>query len=237
MPDRLDEIPARALAAYAHPDDPEAACGGTLARWAAAGCEVMVVVAASGDKGTADPSADPRKVARRRAKEVAAAAAVLGVTRVEVLDHDDGDLATAVTLREELVGAVRGWRPDVVVCPDPTAVFFGDAYVNHADHRAVGWAVLDAVAPAAALPHYFPSRGEAHHVGTLLLSGTLEPDVWVEVGDTIDRKVEALFCHGTQLAPDAADWLPDFVRARAEEEGRRGGTGPAESFRRIRLAR
>ena len=53
-------------------------------------------------------------------------------------------------------GCIRSVRPDVVCCPDPTAVFFGDAYVNHRDHRVTGWATLDAVAPAAGNPHYFP---------------------------------------------------------------------------------
>lgn len=233
----LEDVPERVLAIYAHPDDPEVACGGSLARWAAAGSAVMVVVAATGDKGSADPATDPRELAARRAGEVAAAASVLGIARAEVLDHDDGSLRHANGLVEELVAAIRSWRPEVVVCPDPTAVFFGDGYVNHADHRAVGWAALDAVAPAASLPLYFPHRGPAHQVATVLLSGTFEPDVWVDVSETLDRKVEALFCHTSQLGPDARDWLPEFVRARAEEEGRRGGVPCAEAFRRIRLTR
>jgi LmbE family N-acetylglucosaminyl deacetylase len=97
--------------------------------------------------------------------------------------------------------------------------------------------VLDAVAPAAASPLYHPERGPAHQVATVLLSGTLEPDVWVDIADGLDAKVRALFCHATQLAPDADEWLADFVRHRAEEEGKRGGVPLAEAFRRLRLAR
>ena len=78
------------------------------------------------------------------------------------------------------------------MCPDPTAVFFGDAYVNHADHRAVGWATLDAVAPAAALPLYFPDLGPPHQVATVLLTGTLEPDAWVDVGDAVVQRSRSL---------------------------------------------
>jgi LmbE family N-acetylglucosaminyl deacetylase len=74
-------------------------------------------------------------------------------------------------------------------------------------------------------------------VATLLLSGSLEPDAWVDVAAGLDAKVRALFCHASQLAPDADVWLADFVRARAEEEGRRAGVGLAEGFRRITLAR
>ncbi len=132
---------------------------------------------------------------------------------------------------------MRRLRPDTMVCPDPTAVFFGDGYVNHVDHRAVGWAALDAVAPAAASPLYHPGGGGAHQVATVLLSGTLEPDVWVDIEACLDAKVAALFCHRSQLADDADEWLGDFVRARAEDEGRRMGMEAAEAFRRIRLAR
>ena len=51
--------PRRALAVYAHPDDPEVSAGGTLARWAAEGAEVWVLVTTRGDKGTSDPTVDP----------------------------------------------------------------------------------------------------------------------------------------------------------------------------------
>ena len=235
MADVYDEVPARALAVYAHPDDPEVSCGGTLARWAAAGCEVTVVVACAGEKGSSDPSTDPAELAQRRAGEVAAAAAALGVSSVERWGRPDGELGSWPELRASLVEVVRSVRPEVVVGPDPTAVFFGDGYVNHADHRTLGWALLDAVAPAASLPLYFPDRGAPHQVATVLLSGSLEADVWVDISSALDAKVAALFCHRSQLAVDADDWLADFVRHRAEEEGRRAGLSAAEGFRRLRL--
>lgn len=233
----LPDAPPVALAVYAHPDDPEVSCGGSLARWAAAGTEVHVVVATTGDKGSTDPATVPAELAARRAGEVHEAGAVLGLAGVHLLGHPDGTLDTATDLRRELVALVRRLRPEVVVCPDPTAAFFGDAYVNHVDHRAVGWAALDAVAPAAASPLYYPEEGEAHEVATVLLSGTLEPDVWVDVSDDVETKVAALFCHRSQLAPDADEWLADFVRHRTEAEGRRAGVAHAEGFRRIRLRR
>jgi len=232
---RFDDVPSCALAVYAHPDDHEVTCGGTLARWAAAGCEVHVLVAARGDKGSADPATDGDALAARRAEEAAAAGTALGVASVTILDHDDGALdADVPALRSEVVAALRRLRPDTVVCPDPTAVFFGDGYVSHVDHRAVGWATVDAVEPAAK-PLYHPEHGAPHQVRTVLLSPTLEPDVWVDVSDAIDAKVAAVLAHRTQLADDADDWLPDFVRHRAEEEGRRAGLPFAEAFRRLRL--
>ena len=98
---------------------------------------------------------------------------------------------------------MRELRPEVVLCPDPTAVFFGDGYFNHRDHRVTGWATLDAVAPAAGNPHYFPEHSReglaVHHVRAVYLSGTLEPNCWIDIGDTLERKIDALFCHASQL--------------------------------------
>ncbi|MEN3271301.1 MAG: hypothetical protein V7636_62 [Actinomycetota bacterium] len=233
----LDEVPDRALAVYAHPDDPEVSCGGTLASWAAGGSEVHVVIGAKGEKGSSDPDADIEALAARRADEVTAAADALGLAGVHLLGHPDGELDAVPDLRGEIVGLIRSLRPSTVVCPDPTAVLFGDGYVSHVDHRTIGWATLDAVAPAAGSPHYFPGRGPAHQVATLLLSGTLEPDVWVDIERVLDKKVAALFAHASQLADDASEWLGDFVRQRAADEGRRAGVGSAEAFRRIRFVR
>jgi LmbE family N-acetylglucosaminyl deacetylase len=233
----IDDVPTSVLAVYAHPDDHEVSCGGALAGWAAAGAEVHVAIACQGEKGSMDPKTDPVALAARRADEVAAAAKALGLAGVELLGHPDGDLDATPTLKAEIVGLVRRLRPDTVVAPDPTAVFFGDGYVSHADHRAIGWATLDAVAPAASSPLYYPDRGAAHQVRTVLLSGTLEPDTWIDIASSIDAKVAALFAHRSQLADDADEWLADFVRRRAEEEGRKAGVSYAESFRRLQLAR
>jgi LmbE family N-acetylglucosaminyl deacetylase len=147
----------------------------------------------------------------------------------------DGELGDDPALRGRLVELVRSVRPEVVVGPDPTAVFFGATYVNHRDHRAVGWAVLDAVAPAAANPHYFPTHGPPHAVGELWLSGTLQPDTWVDISMAIDRKAEAVGCHVSQTG-EPGEWLRTVVAERAEEAGRQAGVRHAESFRRLRLA-
>ena len=134
----------------------------------------------------------------------------------------------------ELVAWIRRLRPVVVLGHDPTAVFFGEEYFNHRDHRVTGFAVLDALSPAAALPHYFPEAGPAHQVETALLSGTLEPNVWVDVTATIDDKAKAVSCHRSQFTDDV-EWARRAVRQRAGEDGRRAGVAFAEGFRRLRL--
>lgn len=229
-----DAVPARALAVYAHPDDPDVSVGGTLAAWSDAGCEVHVCICAEGDKGSSDPATVPADLVSQRRAEVAAAGAVLGVQRHHWLGYPDGEVADDAELRGSLVALVREVRPDAVVGADPTAVYFGQHYVNHRDHRRVGWATVDAVAPAAGNPHYFPGRGDAHRVARLYLSGTLEPDVWVDVSATIERKALAVACHASQVG-EPGEWLRLVVRERAEQAGRQAGVAHAEAFRRILL--
>jgi LmbE family N-acetylglucosaminyl deacetylase len=230
----MDDIPEVVLAVYAHPDDADVACGGTLARWAKAGAAVHLIVCTDGGKGTFDPEVTPADLAARRAAELEASSALIGLQSVTNLGYPDGGLADSDELRGTLVEWVRRLRPDVVCGHDPTALFFGQEYFNHRDHRLAGTTLLDAVSPAAALPHYFPEAGPPHQVATVLLSGTLEPDVWVDVTETIDLKAAAVECHRTQFA-EPGGWAGEAVRRRAEQEGRRAGAGYAEGFRRLTL--
>ncbi len=234
MAELVDTIPARVLGVYAHPDDPEISCGGTLARWTKGGSEVHVLICTRGEKGSPDPKQDPDKLAAVRREEMAAAGEVLGLAGHRSLDNGDGELENTAELRGHIVEVIRAVKPDVVVCPDPTAVFFGNSYYNHHDHRATGWATLDAVAPAAGNPHYFPGAGPTHHVAAVYLSGTMEPDAWVDISDTLDVKVEALFRHTSQLT-ETGEFFRAFLRERAEEAGRAAGVRYAEGFRRLIL--
>jgi LmbE family N-acetylglucosaminyl deacetylase len=230
------ETPTSALAVYAHPDDPEISAGGTLARWADAGAQVWVLITTRGDKGSPDPDADTEALSRLRVEETAKAGALLGFADHFHLDYGDGELPDDLDLRAAIVRYVRDLRPDVVLCPDPTAVFFGDAYFNHRDHRVTGWATLDAVAPAAGNPHYFRDQIVAglptHTVRAVYLSGTLEPNCWVDISDALERKIDALFCHASQLT-ETGEWFREFLRDRAEEAGRTAGVRYAEAFRRL----
>ena len=231
----IDEAPRVVLAVYAHPDDADVACGGTLARWAKAGSDVHLVVCTDGGKGTFVETVNPAALAARRALELEASSALIGLTSVENLGYGDGELTDSDDFRASLVERVRALRPAVVCGHDPTAVFFGQDYFNHRDHRIAGAALLDAVAPAAALPHYFPGAGPAHQVSLALMTGTLEPDDWVDVTDTIEAKAAAVECHRSQFAGQSEGWAGEAVRRRAVEEGRRAGVGYAEGFRLLHL--
>ncbi len=228
--EKLTVTPKRVMAIYAHPDDVDVACGATLAKWVRDGTEVYLVVCTRGEKGTMDPSRSDDDVASLREEETSTASSLVGVKETFLLGLRDGELANDDRLRGDLVGFVRKIRPEVVLAPDPTAVFFSDHYFNHRDHRELGWAVLDAVFPAAGLPKYFPERGASHVISAALLSGTLEPDVFVDVGGTIDIKVEAVLAHRSQLGNDL-DAARAAIRGMAGETGKRCGVSYAEAFR------
>jgi LmbE family N-acetylglucosaminyl deacetylase len=95
------------------------------------------------------------------------------------------------------------------------------------------------VAPASGNPHYFPELAaeglDTHQARSLYLSGTFEPNVWIDISTTLERKIEALFCHASQLV-ETGDWFRDFLRESAIDAGRLAGVQFAEAFRRIALA-
>ena len=159
----MDDIPAVALAVYAHPDDADVAVGGTLARWAKEGASVHLVVCTDGGKGTFDPKVKSKELAAVRSGELQESSALIGLASVTNLGYPDGELYDSDAFRQALVESVRRLRPEVVCGHDPTAMFFGQEYFNHRDHRIAGAAMLDAVAPAAALPW---SLGPAAHAAS-----------------------------------------------------------------------
>ncbi len=205
-----------------------------MAGWVDAGSEVHLVVVNRGEKGSTVAGADTDALAVARAVEVGEAAAILGLASFELLGYPDGESENDLGLRGRLVEVVRRVRPDTVVCPDPTSLYFGAGYVNHRDHRTCGFAVLDAVVPAAASPLYFPDLGPPHQVERLFLSGTLQPDTAVDISAVLERKSRALACHRSQIG-EAREWVAELVAQRAEDAGRELGLRHAEVFRVLRL--
>jgi len=239
MPDDALPTPARVLVVAAHPDDIEFGAAGTVARWVAEGSDVGYLVATRGDKGSDEPDADVVELVARREREQRAAAAELGVTRVDFLDEPDGMVQPSLELRERITRAIRASRPEVVMSHDPTVLFVNNEWVNHPDHRAVGQVVVDAVFPTARDPLNFPDHRAAGlqpwKVAELFLWSTNEANQLVDIGGTLDRKIAALAHHESQFR--SFDEIARWVRRRSEELGERAGYRAAEGFRRVTLAR
>ena len=233
-------VPERALAVGAHPDDIEFGAGATLARWAAAGCEVSLVICTDGSKGTWDPDADLAQLVATRQEEARAAAAALGATGdVVFLGVTDGELEDDRATRSELARWIRRLRPGVLLGHDPWK-----RYRLHPDHRAGGFLVCDALV-AARDPHFFPEHGIAHHrPDALLLFEADEPDHAEAADDAgLAAKIAALESHRSQyestmfITDDAEAGAAEQERFRAEvrdqlvEAGTWAGVALAERFR------
>jgi LmbE family N-acetylglucosaminyl deacetylase len=229
-----EEKRRRAMVIIAHPDDADFAYGGTVAKLCADGCEVVYVVVTSGDKGTSDPDMDGPRLAAIRESEQRAAARVLGVRECVFLRHPDGFVESGEPLRGELVRLIRIHQPDTVLTWDAYRRGF-----NHADHRAVGIAAYDAVFPAARDRLYHPEDAEGglapHKVRELLLAGSEQPDYYMDVSESFDTKLEAIYCHTSQIQPMGKDEFRSRRLEQAREAGQRSGTPFAESFRRVLL--
>jgi LmbE family N-acetylglucosaminyl deacetylase len=225
--------PGRFMVVAAHPDDADFGPAGTAARWIDAGSEGWLVCCTSGDAGSDDPDTDPLELAALRETEQRAAAAIVGYSGVSFLHQPDGALANDLALREQLVREIRTFRPDAVLCTDPEVIFYRGGGVNHADHRVAGLAAVDAVYPAARNPMAFPALARAglaaHIVRRLYLFWPDAPNAWIDVSSTLDRKIDALRAHTSQIRHP--EQLAERIRSWASEEGAIIGTAAAETYR------
>ncbi|HET7473717.1 MAG TPA: PIG-L deacetylase family protein [Candidatus Limnocylindrales bacterium] len=228
-----DWRPDRFMLIAGHPDDADFGPAGTAARWIDAGSVGWLVCCTSGDQGGEDPELDPLELAAVREREQRDAAAIVGYEGVSFLHMPDGALANDLVLREHLVREIRTFRPDAVLATDPTVVFYQFGGVNHTDHREAGLAAVDAVYPAARNPMAFPSLARsglaAHRVRRLYLFWPNEPNVRVDISSTIDRKIDALRAHVSQIKEP--DKLDERIRAWAKEEGEPIGAEAGEALR------
>ena len=148
----------RALAVVAHPDDLEYGAAAAVARWTSQGKDVAYLLATRGEAGIQGMA--PDAVGPLREDEELRSAAVVGVHEVRFLDHPDGLVEYGLPLRRDLAAVLRELRPDVVITMNFDLTWGETGMVNHADHRAVGLAVLDAVRDAAN-PWVFTDAGDA----------------------------------------------------------------------------
>ena len=213
----LSAPPATVLVVVAHPDDIDFGMSGTVAALVAAGSSVHYAIATAGEAGLPEEADRIELAATRKAEQVAAAAAV-GVDDVRFLGLPDGHLVPGLELRREITRVIRQVRPDLLLQQSPERRW-DRIYASHPDHLAVAEATIAAVYPDARNPHAHPEllgEGlEPHAVPEVWVGGLSRPDVFVDITDVFDRKVEALSAHTSQVA-----WIEDvdaFLREWATE--------------------
>lgn len=231
--------PSSALAIGAHPDDVEFGCGGTLAKWAAAGCTVHHLICTDGSKGTWDPGEDIDALRVTRKEEQRAAAKALGAEGEQVfLGWVDGELESGLAERGEVARVIRRLRPQVVLGHDPWK-----RYRLHPDHRHAGHLAVEGVVGARD-PFFFPDHGLAsHRPETILLWEADVVDHVEDITSSFDAKLAALLEHRSQFVTthditdlDDPTHLARFHRRLADVHatiGRTVGVASGEAFKRL----
>ena len=250
--------PPSLLAVFAHPDDESLASGGLLAWCAALGARVSLLCLTHGEHGHADgvPAADARPLRQVRADELRAAARVLGIGRVRLLDHEDGMLPWTPPdrLDADIRGEIRRTQPDVVVTFDADGLYWHPDHVAVHERTTAVVVTLPGRAPAlfyAAVPPG-AMRAVVDHaarVGTARglprpfarsILGVADPDAFgagapppthvVRARGHAAQKLQALHCHRSQFRDCALRFVDaaDAPRLLGTEHYRRAEVGARE---------
>ena len=223
------DIPARVLVITPHPDDAEFGASGTVAKWAKGGAEVTYVLCTDGGKGTSDRSVTTQKIIEVRDQEQRDACNALGVKNLVTLSYPDGRIEYTDKFLKDIIRQIRRFKPDVVMAPD----FFRKSNW-HRDHRVTGQVVADACYPFARDHLHFPElveqeKLEPHKTRTLMMWGAEEPDCFIDITETMDRKIAALKAHASQVGNN----FEDRVKETARGHGMHTYSQYAEAFRRL----
>ncbi len=229
------------LCVAAHPDDLDFGCAGTTASLTAQGHNVVYCLVTDGQAGGSDNTITRDQMAAIRRDEQTAAAKVVGVTELHWLSFPDGAVEVTIELRKAISRVIRMVKPDRVVTQSPERNF-GRIYSSHPDHIATGEATLCAVYPDArnefAHTSLLAEEGlEPHSVPEVWIVGGPKPDIFIDITDSMEKKIEALMCHESQIADPPGmserirEWGAETAKSGDLPEGRQ-----AEAFRRLETA-
>lgn len=233
MADRIQRV----MVVTAHPDDSEFGTGGTVAKLTREGKTVTYCILTNGNKGSGDRSMTPERLVKIREEEQRNAARVLGVDTVDFLGFPDCELENTRESRMAVTGAIRRHRPDLIICQNPLRS--KNLFAAHRDHREAAGIVLDCVYPLArdhmAFPELMAQGLEPHKVKEVHMMWWENPDLVVDISDTIDLKIKALQCHVSQIQDMAG--METRVRERNAHLGKATGIAYAETFDRVVIER
>ena len=227
-PEVLDplRVPGVVLCVQPHPDDCEFGAGGTIALLGKSGRDIYYVTVTDGRMGTSNPNLYPEELARIRRREQEEAARLLGVRNIIWFDFMDTDVPVN-DLRNRLITEIRRLKPSIVIAPDPYT-----RYEAHSDHINTGKAVLEALI-LSGLPHVndvdIRNGLEPHSARLVMLYYTSSPNKYIDIGEVLDLKINALSRHESQF-PDRV-LLEFLVKVNAMLYGKLAGVSYAEGFK------
>ena len=231
------EQPCRkGMVVFAHADDAEWGCSGTVAKWCAEGWDVVYVVCTDGSKGSSDPEMTSKSLVKIREQEQRNAGNVLGLQDVVFLEYEDSMLEPSLELRRDITRQIRRYKPDVVICETPMRRLSYNGYLGHPDHIAAGEAALSAVYPSArdrlTFPELLDEGLEPHEVREVWVMDHHEPDQFVDVTSYMDVAIKALKQHETQVNSEDVGTHMKQWRGRT---GEKVGFQYAEAFLLVQL--
>lgn len=223
------------LVICAHPDDVDFGCSGTLALLSKNN-NITYVICTNGEKG--NPNNYPsEELIKTREEEQINAANIIGIKEVLFLRKKDGELENTKEFQKELVKIIRKVKPNIIFTHDPSNHNYDNFYLYHPDHRAVAHAVFDAIYPAVGNRLFFPDLLEQgfppHKIEEIYFFGTITPNTFIDISSTINKKIQALFCHKSQISH--RENFEEYIKERAKNLGKENNLDYAEAFRRLEV--
>ena len=219
-----DEEIKRILVVMAHPDDCDFGAGGTIAQWTSRGIEVSYCIITNGDQGGEASDFPLEEMAQVRQREQRAAGKELGVDIVTYLNYRDGSLFPSLELRKDIVREIRRAKPDRMVVQSPERNW-ERIFASHPDHLAAGETAIQAVYPDARNPYAFTDLKDAGfepwRVRELWITGSPQPNHYVDITETFPKKMAALRAHVSQTAHN--NELEEMVRSWGEKNAEANG--------------
>jgi LmbE family N-acetylglucosaminyl deacetylase len=197
------------LAIGAHPDDIEFGCGGSLIKYADWGHHLFLLIMTEGGLGA------PNRI--RKAEQLDAQE-ILGVRRIFWGNYEDTYLEVNKDVIDQVENVITETKPDFIFChfPDDT----------HQDHRHLAQVVISAT-------RYI--RNVLFYEGPT--TQNFDPQIFIDISDTLDRKIKALEAHHSQIDKTNIEDLTilEMARSTANFRGTQGRVKFAEAFRALRL--
>lgn len=203
------DIPQRVLVVVAHPDDIDFGVAGTVAELTAAGSHVAYCLVTSGEAGEDDMTVSADELRDMREAEQTAAASKVGVETLHFLRHPDGMVEANLALRCDISRIIRIEKPDVVITQSPERNY-DSVYGSHPDHIETAEATIRAVYPDSRNPRAFTKElldegFEPHTVNHVWVS-QVDQNLFVDITNSFDVKLEALRSHQSQVAKRDAEF-------------------------------
>jgi LmbE family N-acetylglucosaminyl deacetylase len=220
------------LAIGAHPDDVEFLCGGTLLKYKAQGHKIFIALTTSGNQGSNEIVGREKIGAVREAEQLAAARAF--DAEVRFLRFDDELFLDSLEARRAVINAMRWAKPDVIFTNPPW-----DSSPDHAETGKIVSKLMLSL-PGKNIPADEPPVAKKVSLFYWDIPGGIDflPEVYVDIGGFLEKKLEALREHRSQV-----DWMAHYTDDNFEEycttlarfRGIQAGCRYAEGFRAFRI--